>query len=437
MLKRILAAFLLLTLLLPTACAAVVPTDTQMRGVWVSAIYNLDYPSKGTTNADTLRKEADTILNRCAELGFNTVFLQVRPTADAYYKSDIYPWSRYLTGKQGTAPSGNFDPLTYWVAEAHKRGMELHAWINPYRVTRAGEDEWQAVSDQNPAKQHPDWVIHQGENYYFDPAVPEVRQMVVDGALEIVNNYDVDGIHLDDYFYPEGDFDDAASITRYGAGFSDLGDWRRNNVNLLISALNGTLHKADADISFGVSPAGIWDNAKDHTGGSATDGYSSYAQSYADSLYWVENGLVDYICPQVYWEIGFEKADFEVLLDWWSDAVKDTGVKLYIGIADYRSAEATDTTSKWYGSAEIERQLAMIDTTGKAAGTVHFRFGSVDGSQALSSAIKKHFETTPAPVTPSVPETPQAPSENTTPKEADPASLFDIFSLFLYSITHA
>lgn len=438
MLKRILAALLLLTILFPSACAAVVPTDTQMRGVWVSAIYNLDYPSEGTTNADTLRKESDAILDRCAEIGFNTVFLQVRPTADAYYKSDIYPWSRYLTGKQGTAPSGNFDPLSYWVEEAHKRGLELHAWINPYRVTRTGEDEWQALSAQNPAKLHPDWIIHQGENYYFDPALPEVRQMVVDGALEIVNNYDVDGIHLDDYFYPEGDFDDAASFERYGAGFDDLGDWRRNNVNLLIAALDEAVHKADADISFGVSPSGIWDNAKDHEGGSATNGYSSYAQSYADSLYWVENGLVDYICPQVYWEIGFEKADFEIVLDWWSEAVKGTDVKLYIGIADYRSAEATDTASKWYGSAEIERQMEMLDTKGGASGTIHFRYGSVDGSAALSAMLKKHFASAPLPVTPSVPEAPaQTPAKNAAPKEAEPASLFDIFSLFLYSITHA
>lgn len=434
MLKRIFAALLLLSLLLPSAYAAVVPTDTQMRGVWVSAIYNLDYPSAGTTSADTLRKEADTILDRCAGLGFNAVFLQVRPTADAYYKSSIFPWSRYLTGKQGTAPSGNFDPLSYWVEGAHKRGMDLHAWLNPYRVTRAGEDEWQAVSAQNPAKQHPEWVIQYKENYYFDPAVPEVRQLVVDGALEIVNNYDVDGIHLDDYFYPETDFDDAASFARYGAGYRDLGDWRRNNVNLLISALDEALHKADAGISFGISPSGIWDNAKDNPRGSATNGHSSYAQSYADSLYWIENGFVDYICPQVYWEIGYEIADFEILLDWWSNAVKNTGVKLYIGIADYRSAETTDTASKWYGSAEIERQLSMIDTTGKAAGTVHFRFGSVDGSQALSAAVQKHFAA--APVTPAVPETPAQP-ENTAPKEADPASLFDIFSLFLYSITHA
>lgn len=434
--KRILAALLLLALLVPFACAAPVPADTQMRGVWVSAIYNLDYPTAGTTSAATLRREADAILDRCAALGFNAVFLQVRPTADAYYKSDIFPWSRYLTGQQGAAPSDGFDPLAYWADGAHTRGMELHAWINPYRVTRAGADEWAAVSAKNPAKQHPEWVIPYQENYYFDPAIPEVRDLVVEGAAEIAENYDVDGIHLDDYFYPDPDFDDSASFARYGSGYSDKADWRRHNVNLLVEALDERLHKIDPELAFGISPSGIWDNAKDNARGSATNGRSSYAQSYADGLYWIENGLVDYICPQIYWEIGYDIADFSVLLDWWSEAVRNTDVKLYIGMADYRSAEAADSTSVWYGADEIERQLTLIDTTGKAAGTVHFRYGSVDGSQALSSAIQKHFASAPAtPV--QQPAQPIQPVKTDEPKEAEPGSLFDIFSLFLYSITHA
>ena len=430
--KRLLAALLLLALMVPFAGAVPVPADLQMRGVWVSSIYNLDYPSAGTVSASTLRAEADTILDKCADLGLNTVFLQVRPDSDAFYPSEIYPWSRYLTGRQGTAPEKNFDPLAYWVEGAHKRGMELHAWVNPYRITRAGESEWEAVSDDNPARKHPEWVVKYKENYYYDPSVEAVRDMVVAGAVEIVENYDVDGIHLDDYFYPEKDFDDSKSFADNPGGFTDLGDWRRNNVNLLVSALDRKLHAADPDISFGISPSGIWDNARDNPRGSDTNGHSSYAQSYADTLYWVEHGLVDYICPQVYWEIGFEAANFEILLDWWNEAVQNTGVKLYIGIADYRSAEAADTESVWYGSDEIVRQMKMIDTTGKAAGTVHFRYGSVANSQALSDAVKRHFATVPdAPVQPGTPS--EQPEKE---PGVDAGTLFDIFSLFLYSVTH-
>lgn len=428
--KRILAVLLLFALLAPAAGAASVPVETQMRGVWVSSVYNLDYPSATSTNSSVLMAEADAILDQCAELGFNAVFLQVRPSSDALYRSEIFPWSRYLTGTQGTAPGNSFDPLSYWVAGAHARGLELHAWVNPYRVTRGGESEWEQMDESNPAKQHPEWLVKYKDNYYYDPALEEVRQLVVDGALEIAGNYEVDGVHLDDYFYPGKDFDDSASFSRYGTGYADIGDWRRNNVNLLIADLDEALHKVKPDISFGVSPSGIWDNAGYNPRGSLTNGHSAYSQDYADGLFWVQNGIVDYICPQVYWEIGFAQADFSVMLDWWHEAVRGTDVKLYIGLADYRSAECTDTESVWYGSDEIARQLTLVDSSGKADGTVQFRYGSVAGSPALSSVVKKHFAS--APVMPEQPAgTPEIPELPT-----DPGSLFDIFSLFLYSITH-
>lgn len=427
--KRILAIFMVLTLLIPAAGAVSVDTDTQMRGVWVSSVYNLDYPSAQTTNAATLMAEADTILDNCAALGFNAVFLQVRPSSDALYASSIFPWSRYLTGTQGVSPSNGFDPLAYWVSGAHARGMELHAWLNPYRITKNGDSEWETLSADNPAKQHPEWVVKYEDNYYFDPALPEVRELVVNGALEIVRGYDVDGVHLDDYFYPGSDFDDSASYARYGAGWSDLGDWRRDNVNQLVAALDSSLHSADPSISFGISPAGIWDNAPGNPRGSATKGRSSYSQIYCDSLYWIESGIVDYICPQVYWNIGFEAADFSILLDWWADAVSGTDVKLYIGMAAYRSAEAADASSVWYGSSEIERQLSLIDSTGKANGSVQFRYGSIAGSAALSTAIQNRFAGVPSPI---VPQQPAAPQTGT----SEAGSLLDIFSLFLYSIAH-
>ncbi len=346
----------------------------EMKGVWVSTVYSLDYPTSATTDASALKSQADEILDNSKAMGMNAVFLQVRPSADALYDSAYYPWSKYLTGTQGTAPEGGFDPLAYWVQAAHDRGMELHAWINPYRVTRSGDAEYAAMSADNPAKQHPEWLIKYSDNYYFDPALPEVRELVVNGALEIVNNYDVDGIHLDDYFYPGRDFNDGDSYAKYGQNFSDIGDFRRDNVNQLIRTLDEKLHAADPDISFGVSPFGIWANNTTLPEGSATRGTESYSDYYADTVYWAEEGLVDYLAPQIYWNIGYSIADYSVLVQWWNETLKDTDVKLYIGMADYRSAQAADAASVWYGTSELKRQMDLNRTISGISGEIHFRY---------------------------------------------------------------
>ena len=269
-LKRTLALILSAALLAAVPASAIKVDDAAaMRGVWVSSVYNLDYPSEQTTDAAALKAEADAILDDCEDWGMNAVFLQVRPTSDALYDSDIFPWSRWLTGNQGEKPKGNFDPLEYWVEEAHKRGIELHAWINPYRITRAGAADWDHISSDNPAAAHPEWVIEHEGNYYYDPGLPAVRELVIDGAVEIAKNYDVDGIHLDDYFYPGSDFADDATYARYGDG-ETLSDWRRENVNLLVEGLHKALQKYD--LEFGISPSGIWANQATDPRGSATGG---------------------------------------------------------------------------------------------------------------------------------------------------------------------
>jgi uncharacterized lipoprotein YddW (UPF0748 family) len=370
---------------------AAVTTSQEMRGLWVSSVINLDYPSSPTTSAAELKKQADSILDKAEELGFNAVFLQVRPCSDALYSSEIYPWSVYLTGTQGKAPSDSFDPLAYWVSEAHKRGLELHAWINPYRITRAAS-EWAALAADSPAKLHPEWTVQYKNNYYFNPGLPEVRQLVIDGALEIVNNYDVDGIHLDDYFYPGTDFDDAATYAEYGADFADIGDWRRDNVNQLVQGLDEALHKADKNIQFGISPAGIWASKTLNAAGSnTTSTYSSYYSNYADSKTWVEKGWVDYIAPQIYWEAGHSTADFTALLDWWTKLVDGTGVKLYVGVADYKTVEAKASDSPWYDGAEISRQLATCASNKLVSGVIHFRYGSIKSSPALQRVISAAY----------------------------------------------
>lgn len=387
--RRILSVILVLAMLIPAAYAAQ-PAQDGMRGVWVSSVANIDYPSQQGLSADQLKSEADTILNNIAAMGLNTVFLQVRPSADALYQSALFPWSRYVSGTAGQAPDGDFDVLAYWVEGAHSRGLQLHAWLNPYRITRDGKEELDSLPETSPAKQHPEWVVEYEGNYYFNPGLPAVQQLVVDGAAEIVRNYDVDGIHLDDYFYPGTDFNDAAAYARYGEDFDDIGDWRRDNVNTLIASLDETVHAINPELSFGVSPAGIWDNKADNPKGSDTNGRSSYREIYCDSVEWVKRGTVDYICPQLYWSIGYEIADFEVLVDWWQDIVSTSDVALYIGIGAYRAAEA-EPGDVWYGTAELERQLDMLDNSIDIQGEVFFSYASLMEAQGCSDFLTAHY----------------------------------------------
>ena len=387
--RRILSVILVLAMLVPAAYAAQ-PAQDGMRGVWVSSVANIDYPSQQGLSADQLKSEADTILNNIAAMGLNTVFLQVRPSADALYQSALFPWSRYVSGTAGQAPDGDFDVLAYWVEGAHSRGLQLHAWLNPYRITRDGKKELDALPETSPAKQHPEWVVEYEGNYYFNPGLPAVQQLVVDGAAEIVRNYDVDGIHLDDYFYPGTDFNDAAAYARYGEDFDDIGDWRRDNVNTLIASLDETVHAINPELSFGVSPAGIWDNKADNPKGSDTNGRSSYREIYCDSVEWIKRGTVDYICPQLYWSIGYEIADFEVLVDWWQDIVSTSDVALYIGIGAYRAAEA-EPGDVWYGTAELERQLDMLDNSIDIQGEVFFSYASLMEAQGCSDFLTAHY----------------------------------------------
>ncbi len=388
--RRILSILLVLTMLIPAAYAAQ-PAQDGMRGVWVATVANIDYPTRQGMTADELRQEADTILDNIVSMGLNAVFLQVRPSADALYQSSLFPWSRYVSGTAGQAPDQDFDVLAYWVTAAHSRGLQLHAWLNPYRITRDGQEEYDALPENSPAKQHPEWVVEYEGNFYFNPGLPAVQQLVVDGAAEIVRKYDVDGIHLDDYFYPGTDFNDAATYARYGSDFSNIGDWRRDNVNELIAALDETLHAINPDLTFGVSPAGIWDNKTDNPRGSDTNGRSSYREIYCDSVEWIKRGTVDYICPQLYWAIGYEIADFEVLVDWWQDVVATSDVALYIGIGAYRAAEA-EPGDVWYGTDELERQLDMLDHSIDIQGEVFYNYSALTGVTGCPDFLAEHYE---------------------------------------------
>lgn len=382
--KKIISLIFLL-ILLPSAVAAA--KTEPLRGVWVSTVANLDYPSSPTSDSAALRAQADTILDNCRDLGMNAVFLQVRPSCDAIYPSRLYPYSSYLTGTQGKAPADDFDTLAYWIEGAHSRGMQLHAWINPYRVST---DANAVLSPDNPARLYPDWLIRHKNALYLDPGIPDAKKYVIDGVREIIENYDVDGIHFDDYFYPDSNFDDSASYNKYGNG-ADKAEWRRSNTDALIRETGEAVRKSKKKISFGVSPSGIWANKGQTENGSDTSGTSAYFDMYADTLKWAKENYVDYIAPQIYWYNGFKAADYKTLSDWWQSELKDSKTKLYIGLGDYRLDSASnDTSSPWYDGNEILKQMQMNAADG-IDGEIHFRYGSIIKNKVLYDKIKAEY----------------------------------------------
>lgn len=378
---------LALTALMSVTGAVDAGAQEKMRGVWVSSVYNLDYPKKPTTDAAELRVMAEECVNKCKELGFNAVFLQVRPMSDALYKSEIFPTSAYLTGKQGINAANGFDTLNCWTELCHERGMELHAWINPYRAAAANTE----MSADNPAVLYPELTVKYEDKLYYDPGEPRVRELIVSGAREIAQNYNVDGIHFDDYFYPSADFNDAASFKKYGNGKSKA-EWRRENTEALIRETAKAVHEIKPDLEFGVSPCGIWANRDDMPNGSDTQGAGAYTDMFADTLKWAKEGLVDYIAPQIYWYGGYEQADYDVLVRWWCDALKGSDTELYIGLGDYRvDTYGADSASPWYKGNEILRQMRANAENGRVDGEIHFRYGSIAASADLQEKIKGFY----------------------------------------------
>lgn len=361
----------------------------ELRAVWVSTVGNIDYPTRKGLSQDELRREADVLLDRAAELGLNAIFLQVRPMGDAYYPSQIYPRSSFISGKQGVAPDGDFDALAYWVDGAHRRGLQLHAWVNPYRVTTGGA-KLEDLAPTNPAVLHPEWTFEHGGKIFLDPGIPEVRDLVVAGMVEIVENYDVDGIHIDDYFYPARDLPaDAATFEKYGAEFDNIEDWRRNNVNIFVQAANDAIHKARENCVWSVSPAGIWANKSSHPLGSETRGNQCYFNLFADVRGWIKNEWIDAVVPQIYWHIGFEIADYKTLVDWWSDVVSDTNVRLYIGTAAYR-VDPKSKTEAWRSSDELIRQLEYARQKAEVRGHVFFTAKNLAPGKPAGDALQKY-----------------------------------------------
>ncbi|MGY0057036.1 glycoside hydrolase family 10 protein [Streptomyces sp. LZ34] len=365
----------------------------QFRGMWLATVANRDWPSKPGLTAAEQRAELLAFLDTAVARRLNAVVFQVRPTADALWPSRYEPWAEYLTGVQGRDPG--WDPLGTAVREAHRRGLELHAWFNPYRV--ANHTDPTRLAPTHPARLHPEWVVPYGGKLYYNPGLPEVRRFVQDAMLDAVARYDVDAVHWDDYFYPypvAGQvFDDDAAYERYGAGYPDRAAWRRDNIDRLVRETAGRIKRLNRRVRFGISPFAVWRNqATDPLGSDTRAGVQTYDDLYADTRKWVREAWIDYIVPQVYWNIGFAAADYAKLVPWWADVVRGTGVDLYIGEALYKAGDPAQP-APWQDPAELSRHLTFDRDYPQVRGNVYFSAKEVaaDRNGAMARVVADHY----------------------------------------------
>lgn len=362
-----------------------------MRAVWIATVANIDWPSQSNLSSRDQRIEMRNMLDKLAENKINTIVFQIRPTADAFYPSALDPWSQYLTGKQGKKPADFYDPLAFIIEEAHNRCMEVHVWLNPYRVSNGGGIS--GLSKSHVYHQNKNLVVEYGGKHYFNPGLDETRAFLNKVVEDVVERYDVDAIHFDDYFYPypvNGEpFPDSDTFKKNPRGFNDLGDWRRNNVNLVIAELQKTIKTIKPWVEFGISPFGVWRNSSVDPSGSATKaGIQNYDDLYADILKWLREGTIDYVVPQLYWEIGKKVADYEVLIKWWNE--NSYGKNLYIGL--YASALEINQTPAWKKPNELARQLRMNRDFPNVSGAMFFSAKPfLKNLQGLNDSLKSDF----------------------------------------------
>jgi uncharacterized lipoprotein YddW (UPF0748 family) len=329
-----------IVLLLLLACCvdnALAQAKREFRGAWIQCVNGQFLGMSTQTMQQTLTYQLDELKKD----GVNAIIFQVRPECDALYQSSMEPWSRFLTGAQGKSPSPYWDPLAWMVEQCHKRGMELHAWINPYRAKTKTTKE---LASSHVAIRHPEWVFSYDGQFILNPGIPECRDYICNVVADIVRRYDVDGLHMDDYFYPYPvagqSIDDGRQFRAYNNGIKDIGDWRRYNVNVFIKQMYETIKSVKPWVKFGVAPFGIYRNKKSSPIGSNTNGLQNYDDLYADVLLWVNNGWVDYNVPQLYWEIGHKAADYETLIRWWNTHAGKR--HLYIGEDIERTTKKAD-----------------------------------------------------------------------------------------------
>lgn len=381
------------------ASGAAEVAKTEFRGVWAASVQNVDWPSESGLPASEQRAELLHLLDRAVARRLNVVILQVRPTADAMWPSAREPWSQWLTGEQGVDPG--WDPLGTAVTEAHARGLQLHAWFNPYRV--ATHTDLGLLVPEHPARRNRGWTVPYGGKLYYNPGLPEVRRFVQDAMLDAVARYPLDGVHWDDYFYPypvEGhDFDDDAAYEEYGRSFATRADWRRHNTDTLVQEMSGRLRALRPKVRFGISPFAIWRNSdRDPLGSPTKAGVATYDDLYADTRKWVREGWIDYIAPQAYWQIGHPTADYAAVVPWWARTVAGTRVQLYVGEALYR-CDAHSSTAAWRDPRELSRHVRFAAGYPEVRGHAYFSAKQVDADPngAMARVVADHYPTVAAP----------------------------------------
>ncbi len=384
----------LLSLLLFVCAAAILPAQDfpkrEFRGAWIQAVNGQFKGMPAEKMKQTLTSQLDVL----QKAGINAIIFQVRVEGDALYASKYEPWSRYLTGVQGQAPAPQWDPLAFMVDECHKRGMELHAWINPYRAKTKGTT---ALAGNHPAKLYPNRFIEYDGQLYFDPGYPENRAYICKIVKDIVERYDVDAIHMDDYFYPypaKGkEIRDDVSFAQYGIGYANRADWRRNNVNQLIQDLHRTIRETKPWVKFGISPFGIYRNQKSDPKGSKTNGLQNYDDLYADIILWVDNGWVDYTIPQIYWEIGHPAADYQELVQWWAQHAGNR--PLFIGQDVMRTVQKPDLQNPNIHQQARKMQLQRAQPAIEGS-CQWYAAAVVDNVGNYREALSRHYHRYPA-----------------------------------------
>ena len=375
----------------------------EFRGVWIESVDNIDWPLRGITNVDSQKTEFIRQLDMHKANGMNAVIVQVRPAADAFYPSQYEPWSQWLTGVQGKPPSPYWDPLEWMIKESKKRGFEFHAWLNPYRADfKIGSA---SIARSHITRTHPHWFLVYGDKKYFDPALMETHQWTVKIVKDIVSRYDIDAIHMDDYFYPYRiagkEFPDEDSYRRSGSTLSK-DDWRRSNVDSIIRKLSVAIKEVKPHVQFGISPFSVWRNAsKDPRGSDSQAGQTNYDDLYADILLWLEKGWIDYVVPQLYFEVGHPRVDYAKMLDWW--AKNSYGKNLYIGMGIYKAG----TNDAWKDPNQLPNQIRLNRQYPNVHGEVYFSSKSFNNNpNGWSDSLRYNYykEIVPTPVIPGLPQ---------------------------------
>ena len=381
---------LLVALMMCTSVTVSAQHKREFRGAWIQAV-NGQWVGVGT---EKMKQTLTYQLNELQKDGVNAIIFQIRPECDALYQSSLEPWSRFLTGRQGQPPSPYWDPLAWMVDECHKRGMELHAWINPYRAKTKTTTE---LASNHVARLHPDWVFSYDGQLILNPGIPACREYICRVTGDIVRRYDVDGLHIDDYFYPYPvsgqQIPDDQQFRQYSNGIRDRGDWRRDNVNVFIRQLHDTIQAAKPWVKFGVSPFGIYRNKRSAEIGSQTNGLQNYDDLYADVLMWVNNGWVDYLAPQLYWEIGHKTADYKELIGWWNRFAANR--PLFIGEDVERTVKNKDPQNP--NQHQLPAKMLLHDQNPHVSGSVlWYAKAAVDNVGNYGTLLRQNYWRYPA-----------------------------------------